>query len=64
VLFVNNPAFLDDGYRRFMLNRMRELLPYAEVPIRLIVRGRQKPSLNNSLGDRSGAADVEEPGPC
>jgi GTP-binding protein len=64
VLFVNNPAFLDDAYRRFMLNRMRELLPYAEVPIRLIVRGRQKPSLNNSQGDRSAAADVEEPGPC
>jgi GTP-binding protein len=60
VLFVNNPAFLDDAYRRFMLNRMRELLPYAEVPIRLIVRGRQKPSLNNSLADRTDAGETEE----
>lgn len=41
VLFVNNPAFLDDAYLRFMTNRFRELLPYPEVPIRLIVRGRQ-----------------------
>jgi hypothetical protein len=43
-----------------MLNRMRELLPYAEVPIRLIVRGRQKPSLNNSLADRTDAGETEE----
>jgi GTP-binding protein len=42
VLFVNNPAFLDDVYRRFMINRFRELLPYPEVPIRLVVRARSR----------------------
>jgi GTP-binding protein len=41
VLFVNNPAFLDEAYQRFMINRFRELLPYPEVPIKLILRGRQ-----------------------
>jgi GTP-binding protein len=40
VLFVNNPKFLDETYQRFMINRFRELLPYAEVPIHLIIRGR------------------------
>jgi GTP-binding protein len=40
VLFVNNPAYIDETYQRFLINRFRELLPYAEVPIRLIVRPR------------------------
>jgi GTP-binding protein len=41
VLFVNNPKFLDEAYQRFMINRFRELLPYAEVPIHLHIRGRE-----------------------
>ena len=40
VLFVNNPDFLDENYQRFMINRFRELLPYAEVPMRLMLRGK------------------------
>jgi GTP-binding protein len=40
VLFVNNPKFLDETYQRFMINRFRELLPYDEIPIHLIIRGR------------------------
>jgi GTPase len=42
VLFVNNPDYLDDNYRRFVTNRFRELLPYAEVPIKVQVRGRSR----------------------
>jgi predicted GTPase len=42
VLVVNNPAYLDEAYQRFMLNRMREILPYSQVPIRLIIRPRTK----------------------
>ena len=42
VLFVNNPAYLNDAYQRFMINRFRELLPYPEVPIRLHVRQRER----------------------
>jgi GTP-binding protein len=40
VLFVNNPEYFDDAYQRFMINRFRELLPYAEVPIKLQIRGK------------------------
>jgi hypothetical protein len=40
VLFVNHPEDIDESYKRFMTNRFRELLPYAEVPIVLHTRGR------------------------
>lgn len=40
VLFVNNPSLITETYQRFLLNRLRELLPYPEVPIRLAVRGK------------------------
>jgi GTP-binding protein len=40
VLFVNNAEFFDEAYQRFMINRFRELLPYAEVPIKLQIRGK------------------------
>jgi len=42
VLFVNNPAFLNEAYQRFLLHRMREILPFSQVPIQLIVRQRQQ----------------------
>jgi hypothetical protein len=41
VLFVNNPSHVSETYQRFIINRFRELLPYAEVPIKLVMRGRQ-----------------------
>lgn len=43
VLFVNDPAFFDESYRRFLLNRFRDLLPFDEVPIRLTLRARNRP---------------------
>jgi GTP-binding protein len=51
VLFVNNPEFIDETYQRYMINRFRELLPYDEVPIRLVVRPRS---------ERGAGADVED----
>jgi len=42
VLFVNNPAYLNEAYQRFMTNRLRALLPYGEVPIKLVIRQRQR----------------------
>ena len=53
VLFVNNPKFLDENYQRFMINRFRELLPYPEVPMRLLVRGRQSRKTGVSLDEAS-----------
>jgi GTP-binding protein len=42
VLFVNNPSYFSESYQRYMINRFREMLPYAEVPIRLMIRGRNR----------------------
>ncbi|MCX5656315.1 MAG: ribosome biogenesis GTPase Der [Planctomycetota bacterium] len=38
VLFVNDPDLFGEDYRRFIEHRLREELPFTEVPIRLILR--------------------------
>jgi GTP-binding protein len=38
LMFVNRPELFDENHRRFIVSRLRELLPVAEVPIRLLVR--------------------------
>jgi len=40
VMVVNDPRLFTPGYMRYLENRLREALPYDEVPIRLVVRGR------------------------
>jgi GTP-binding protein len=42
VLVVNRPELFTANYQRFLMNRFREELPYNEVPIRLLVRGRKR----------------------
>ncbi len=41
VLFVNNPALIREQYRRYTEKRIRELLPFEEVPVRLLWRARR-----------------------
>ena len=41
VLFVNSMHSFKAAYQRFVINRMRDLLPYPEVPIKLVIRERQ-----------------------
>ncbi len=45
VCFVNDVRSFDAGYQRFLVNRLREHLPFSEVPIRLLFRqpNRDKP---------------------
>jgi GTP-binding protein len=38
LLFVNRPAWFDENYKRFLVGRLRSMLPIAEVPIRLVAR--------------------------
>ena len=40
VFFCNDPGLVRDDYRRFMQNRLRELTPFKEVPLRLWFRPR------------------------
>ena len=42
VFFVNNPEWLNFGYKRFLENRLREQWPFTGVPIRLFFRARSE----------------------
>lgn len=42
VLVVNDPTIFSPQHERFVTNRMREALPFEEIPIRLIVRPRRR----------------------
>jgi len=42
LMFVNKPELFDENYQRFIVGRLRELLPIAEVPIRLLARSHRK----------------------
>jgi GTP-binding protein len=42
VCFVNDKRSFDRGYERFLVNRLREMTPFAEVPIRLLFRSRRR----------------------
>ncbi len=41
VLFVNEPERATPSFQRFLLGRLRDMLPFGEVPIRLLFRGRR-----------------------
>ncbi|HCD33070.1 MAG TPA: ribosome biogenesis GTPase Der [Phycisphaerales bacterium] len=41
-IFVNHPDLFDNNYERFIINRMRDQLPFSEVPIKLLIRGRKE----------------------
>jgi len=38
LMFVNRPELFEENYRRFIVNRLRSILPIDEVPIRLFTR--------------------------
>ncbi|HVP72814.1 MAG TPA: ribosome biogenesis GTPase Der [Phycisphaerales bacterium] len=42
VLSVNKPALFHGQYERYLLGQMRERLPFAEVPIKLLFRERER----------------------
>ncbi|HYO08419.1 MAG TPA: ribosome biogenesis GTPase Der [Tepidisphaeraceae bacterium] len=65
VLFVNVPDFVTESYRRFMVNRFRELLPFGEVPIKLEFRGRVKGEHEDELaGDDRERPTKRRPAPA
>ena len=35
VIFVNHPELFEDAWRRFLIRRLQEQLPYGEIPLRL-----------------------------
>ncbi|MEM1107816.1 MAG: ribosome biogenesis GTPase Der [Planctomycetota bacterium] len=51
-LFVNIPDLFDHNYQMFLMNRMRDELPFSEVPIRLLIRGKPKMKAEDRVGMR------------
>lgn len=49
VLVVNKPELFTHNYQRFLLNRLREVLPFAEVPIKLIIKERKRARIEDLL---------------
>jgi len=42
LMFVNKPELFEENYRRFIVNRLRSILPIDEVPIKLFTRRHRK----------------------
>jgi hypothetical protein len=42
VLFTNGPELFDNTYQRYLLKNFRDHLPFADVPIKLYLRHRQR----------------------
>jgi len=42
LMFVNKPELFEENYRRFIVNRLRSVLPIDEVPIKLLARPHRK----------------------
>lgn len=61
VLVVNDPELFTNNYERFLMNRLREVLPYDEVPIKLILRARKR--VEQRLRGTSGKGNLYAPDP-
>ncbi len=57
-LVVNHPRLFRPNYLRFLMNRFREELPFAEVPIRLVVRARRQREESDIAADAQSAVNV------
>ena len=57
VCVVNKPELFTSNYQRFLMNRFREELPFPEVPIRLLIRGRKQ---NESIEDTVARAQMDK----
>ena len=56
VLFTNGPELFDNTYQRYLLKTFRDRLPFADVPIKLYLRRRQRedePALDEPAPARS-----------
>ncbi|MEL6397045.1 MAG: hypothetical protein AAFQ71_13740, partial [Planctomycetota bacterium] len=42
VMIVNKPALFGGAYERYLMNQIREQLPFAEVPVDLIFRSKRR----------------------
>jgi GTP-binding protein len=50
VLFVNDKRHFNKDYVRYLSNRLREELPFKEIPVRIVLRDKSSP---DEEGERS-----------
>lgn len=62
VMVVNKLALFTGEYERFLMNRLRESTPFAEVPIRLILRERKRAELQDLLSGAHAKRKAAEAG--
>lgn len=55
VLVCNEPTAIGETYRRYLLNALRDSLPFSEVPIKLLLRKRE-----STPGEKDKAESEEE----
>ena len=60
VLVVNRPELFDYNYQRYLIKRVREALPFAEVPVRLIFRSRKRAEQAALKAGRATRAQIRE----
>ena len=59
-MVVNRPELFDPGYERFLINRFREELPFPEVPIKLVIKGRRRDKPEEAPFRESAAVEAAE----
>ena len=59
VMIVNRTEIFAGAYERYLMNRLREELPFGEVPIRLIFRSRKRAELAMLKAGKVSKADVK-----
>jgi GTPase len=58
VLFCNDPKGISQQYQRYLLGVFREHLPFAEVPIKLYLRRRERSDQRDDI-DATLSKDAE-----
>jgi GTPase len=52
VLFVNNPLLMEEGYKRYLINNMREAFDFTGTPLLLSLKGKEKTKRRPQKGPR------------
>jgi len=60
VFFCNDAKLVTENYRRFMENRLREILPFTEVPMRLLFRSRRAGAAGRRIPDDPGESQAAD----
>lgn len=60
-MVVNDPELFEGAYERYLVNRLRDELPFSEVPIRLLFRARKQTEKGAVTPRGSGRSSPEAP---